>query len=156
MKTMVAQTRDNFHEVILKQADELIENMRDVCPKDTGTLAASIRKKDISIITPGSMTVSVLVIAGGKTTTKRTLAGHTYDYAVATEFGTKKETPEPFFFNTARRYEQGSSEQYKETLEETIKENNEIRQIRADNENNQTSVNHRGAVVSSKIKNAKL
>lgn len=156
MNSLAAQVRDNFHVVTLKQADELMENMRDACPKDTGALAASIRKKDISVITSGSATISVLVIAGGKTTTRRTKTGHVYDYAVATEFGTKKETPEPFFYNTARRYMQGGSEQYQETLDETIKENNEIRRIRAVNDNNPTVVSHRGAVVSPNIKNAKI
>jgi hypothetical protein len=75
---------------------------------------------------------------------------------VATEFGTKKETPEPFFYNTARRYQQGGSVLFQETLDETIKENNEIRRIRADNASNPTVVSHRGAVVSPNIKNAKL
>jgi HK97 gp10 family phage protein len=142
----------NFHQELLAQADELMSNMKDAAPKDTGTLAASIRKKDVS--TPTEDKLSVLVIAGGPSTTKRT-GGQSYDYSLGTEFGTRKEAPEPFFYNTFRYYKQLGNELFKETLQDTIEENNKVRAARGDNYtsgNVTISVGYRGAVVIQKGK----
>lgn len=155
MQDLVNQVGHDFHESTLLMADELIENIRDAAPKVTGALARSVRKRDVTKIYGNLQQVSVLVIAGGRQTTKRTLTGQSYDYSVATEFGTSKEAPEPFFYNTARLYQYAGLEQYRETLDEAISENNKVRNLRSENYNNADStrtVSHRGAVVIQKGK----
>jgi HK97 gp10 family phage protein len=149
MTELVNRAKQNFHETLLKQADELAGNIKDAAPKLTGALASSVRTKDVS--TKDGTKLSVLVIAGGPKTTKRTASGQAYDYALATEFGTQNEVAEPFFYNSARLYSKNGIEQYKETLAETIEENNRIRATRSNNYSNPSrssiSVGHRGAVV---------
>lgn len=151
MQDLTAQLAAASEDQMSAIADELIANMRDVVPKDTGALSASLRKKNVSKRWKGAVEVSFLVIGGGPTTTRRGPSG-AYDYAVATEFGTKKEAPEPFFYNTYREYSYGGIEQYKETIQETIEMNNQVRALRSENYNNNTihstsSVGYRGAVV---------
>lgn len=148
MTQLVNRAKQNFHETLLRQADELMDNMRNTVPIVTGHLHDSIRKKDVSSSDGGKL--SVLVIAGGVKTTKRSGTGHVYDYSKATEFGTSKESPHPFFYSTYRLYSKNGIEQYKETLAETIDENNRIRAARSNNYTNASStrsVGHRGAVV---------
>jgi hypothetical protein len=119
-----------------RQADELMENMRGAVPIASGALRNSIRKKNISVSFGNRVRVTVLVIAGGTPTTRRTAAGAAYDYAVATEFGTEKEKAEPFFYSTSRRYEQVGRQMAAETVDQAIEENNKLRDIRASNYSN--------------------
>jgi HK97 gp10 family phage protein len=152
MQDLVNKAKYNFHQELLAQADEVIANMKEAAPKDTGRLAASIRKKDVSL--PDGGKLSVLIIAGGRSTTKRS-GGQAYDYSLGTEFGTVKETPEPFFYNTFRFYKQLGNEQFRETLQDTIEENNRVRGLRSDNYSNSgatVSVGYRGAAVLNKGK----
>lgn len=141
----------DFHDLILAQADEVISNMRSVVPVKTGTLKNSIRKKDISQNYGNREVISVLVIAGGYATTKRTAEGDSYDYAVATEFGTVNETPEPFFYHTFRAYETVGVQEAKQTLDDIISENNKTRALRTNNYSSSfgftKSISYRGAVV---------
>lgn len=127
-------------------ADEIVENIKANAPQgDTGHLKASIRKKDVSTDTK----LSVLVLGGGRLTTKNT-GGQVYDYALATEFGTVKEAAEPFFYSTYRAYKAGGLEFFKETFEQTIEENNRVRGLRSSNFSNSSvtrSLGHRGAIV---------
>lgn len=146
MQDLVNQVGHNFQEQLNRSADELISNMRQVVRVDKGDLSRSIRKKDVS----KGINMSVLVMAGGRATTKRGRNGQMYDHALSEEFGTQKEVPSPFFYNTYRLYQHEGLEQYKETLEETIKENNIVRGLRSQNYNNAAgtrAVGHRGAVV---------
>ena len=149
MMQLSNQVGKNFHQIILDEADELIANMRDAAPKETGRLAASLRKKDV---TKGSSAaghiqeVSVLVIGGGPPTIKRTSTGHAYDYSVATEFGTRKENPEPFFYTTFRKYRNQGLEIFEESLDKAIEENNKLRALRA-SPSGQNFSNYRGAVI---------
>lgn len=143
MLKLVNEAKQNFHQTLLLQADELIGNMRVAAPVQTGTLRKSIRKKDVS--TPDGLNLSVLVIAGGAPTTKRSSAGQVYDYSVATEMGTRKEVAEPFFYNTARFYQQQGFDGMQETLQQTIDANNEARALRSSSFDG-TTQSHRGAV----------
>lgn len=153
MRDFANQVGKNFHEQTLAMADELVANMKDAAPKDTGTLASSIRKKDVSKLRFNFQTISVLVIGGGQQTTKRPhQGGEAYDYSLGVEFGTTKEAPEPFFYNTYRQYKNDGLEIFKETLSDAIKENNQARALRTDGSNSETlgsasSRGHRGAVV---------
>lgn len=130
-------------------ADEVIGNMqRAIEHQISGHLAQSLRKKDVSS-SDGSK-ISVLVIGGGHLTTRRTSTGHSYDYALAEEFGTVKETPRPFFYSTYRFYIQRGLEQFRETFDQTIEENNRVRAQRGSSYSNSgvtVSTGHRGAVV---------
>ena len=127
-KSLAGSLEDTY----LRQADELIDNMRGTVPVLKGALRDSIRKKDVTQ-TYGQdfQRVSILVLAGGPTTTK-----NGYDYAVGTEFGTMKEKAEPFFYSSARLYAQAGRESAQETVDEAIEENNRVRALRTENYSN--------------------
>lgn len=131
MQDLVNRAKQNFHQTLLLQANELAGNIKAAAPVRTGALRDSVRVRDVS--TADETKLSVLVIAGGAATTKREDSG-THDYSVTTEYGSRKEAPEPFFFNTFRLYQQHGLEQFQETLDETIENNNKIREVqREDN-----------------------
>lgn len=148
MTQLVNRAKQNFRETLLKQADEVIGNMQKAIEHSvTGHLKQSLRKKDVS--NSDGTKLSVLVIAGGPLTTKRT-GGRAFDYSLAEEFGTVKEDPHPFFYATYRLYRRNGLEQCQETFEQTIEENNKIRATRANNYSNAgvtVSVGHRGAAM---------
>lgn len=122
-----------MHQTLLLQADELIQDMADAIEHSvSGDLKASLRKRDVTQMFGDIERPSVLVIAGGPKTTRRTKAGAAYDYAVAEEFGTRNEAPRPFFYATARRYKSEAPTDWRETLDETIKLNNEMRKSRSE------------------------
>lgn len=77
--------------VVREAAEKLADAMRARVPVNKGKLRESIR------VEKGRQALEYLVKAGGPLTTK-----DGYDYAIATEFGTKKEQAEPFFWNTYR------------------------------------------------------
>lgn len=86
-------------EKIKEQADSLAVAIKDAAPRgETGNLAESVkvrRKRN---------ELDLEVTAGGDTTTKSVRGGaYNYDYALATEYGTQKESAQPFFYNTARQ-----------------------------------------------------
>lgn len=150
MKDMAAQLGVDLHTNMLQQADELIQNMRGAVPVKSGALRNSIRKKDVSQTYGNRQRVSVLVMAGGKETTRRSGAGVVYDYALGTEFGTVHERPEPFFYSSARLYAQQGRESARETVDEAIAENNRVRELRSENYSNAgitASVGGRGGAV---------
>jgi hypothetical protein len=98
----------------------------------SGHLSESVRKLDVS--QPEKGKISVLVMAGGPLTTRRTQAGAVYDYALAYEFGTVNEHARPFFYSTARFYRQHDIDWARETVEQAIAENNRTRAgLRSDN-----------------------
>jgi len=153
MQDFAKNVATDFHTAALLMADEVIGNMqRAISHNVSGHLKESVRKKDVS--TKDGTKVSILILAGGKLTTRRTKAGHVHDYSTDEEFGNVKEAPHPFFYGTYRAYKAGGMEFFKETLEDTIKENNIVRGLRTDNYHNPSgpnavtrSVGHRGAVV---------
>ncbi|GEC52261.1 HK97 gp10 family phage protein [Bradyrhizobium japonicum] len=146
MQELAQQMKGSFHDMLLAQGDELVDNIQRAIPHNvTGHLKQSVRKKDVSTDTK----LTVLVLAGGPLTTKRTPAGHSFDYALAEEFGTEKQDPRPFFYSSVRLYRAGGLEQFRETFEETIAENNRTRAILKDNYSNagvSVNVGHRGAI----------
>jgi HK97 gp10 family phage protein len=151
MQTLAAKMKLDTHALILAQADELIANMKTVVPVKSGALRDSLRKKDITQKYGNREVVSVLVIGGGPKTTRRTSTGHVYDYAVATEFGTAKEAPEPFFYSSYRAYKSRATQEFQETVDDTIAENNKVRSLRSDNYSDGSGFSvqsgYRGAVV---------
>lgn len=87
---------------VQKQAERLADMMRSVVNVKSGLLRNSIR------IAPGPNKVSLLVVAGGPTTTKSVGkaksggAKYQYDYARAQEFGTTSDPSQPFFWPSYR------------------------------------------------------
>ena len=114
-----------------------MQNMRGAVPVGpTGNLKRSIRKRNITRAFSNRKRISVLVIAGGPLTTRRNKSGNVYDYAVATEFGTVKERAEPFFYSSARFYQQVGRESARETVDKAIEENNRVRALRTESYSN--------------------
>ncbi|EJN11854.1 phage protein, HK97 gp10 family [Bradyrhizobium sp. YR681] len=129
MLSLKNQVAKKFRNQFLAQAAELRENIQVAIQHNiTGHLHDSVRVKDVSTDTKPS----VLVLAGGPLTTKRTDAG-AFDYALAEEFGTVKEEALPFFYPTVRGYKNAFREGARETFQETIEESNKIRAARASN-----------------------
>jgi hypothetical protein len=135
MLTVQEQMAREMEKRYLAMADELVKNMQGAVAVLKGTLRASIRKKNVTRHYQSSKKVSVLVLAGGPTTTHHTAAG-VYDYALGTEFGTVKEKPEPFFYSSARLYAQAGREGARETMDQVIEENNRVRALRSQNYSN--------------------
>lgn len=152
MQDLVNRAKQDLHQTLLLQANEVADNIRAAAPVDTGKLRSSIKVRDVS--TSDLTKLSVLVIGGGSVTTKKEKSGP-HDYSLSTEFGTVKEQPEPFFFNTFRLWQQHGLEQFQETIDQTIDENNQVRALRSSNYSNTgltASAGHRGAVVINKGK----
>ncbi len=79
-------------------ANKLAGAIKAAAPRRSGALQESVQVRQDS---DGTFWIT----AGGDLTTKevRKGSGVMYDYAMATEFGTKNENAEPFFYNTVRR-----------------------------------------------------
>ncbi|MBW7967580.1 HK97-gp10 family putative phage morphogenesis protein [Bradyrhizobium sp. BR 10261] len=127
MLALKNQMAKNFRNEFLAQAAELRENIQAAIEHSvSGHLKDSVRIKDVSTDTKPS----VLVIAGGPQTTKRTENG-AFDYSLAEEFGTVKEEARPFFYPTVRGYKNRYREGVRETFEETLAESNKTRATRS-------------------------
>lgn len=98
---------------------ELVGPIRAAAPEGkTDHLKQSVRKVQGTLTSEGGAVLLAngtgeyagitqwVVMAGGPLTTKEIAhphgAQHSYDYAIATEFGTSKEPAEPFFWPTVR------------------------------------------------------
>ena len=161
MMTVTKYLKGSLEEAYSRQADELMENMRGAVPVLTGRLRDSIRKKNVTRHDQASYRVSFLVMAGGPMTTVRYggrasyardvqigssggtkgiarggSGGVTYDYALGIEFGTVDMDAEPFFYSTARRYVQAGRLMAANTVENAVKENNKLRELRAEHYSN--------------------
>lgn len=124
MKAIQNKLRYDVHKRLLKTAEEIAENMRNAAPKDEGNLAASIRVKDISKVTYATARLAVKVLGGGPRTLRRSgRSGQVYDYALAIEFGNREHRAQPFFYPTYRRYRSPFPESFRETVEQSIKSN---------------------------------
>lgn len=127
MLSLKNQMARNFRNEFLAQASELRENIQAAIEHSvTGHLRDSVRVKDVSTATKPS----VLVIAGGPLTTKRSDAG-AFDYSLADEYGTVKEEARPFFHPTVRGYKNRYRQGVRETFEETLAESNKTRATRS-------------------------
>ncbi|MGW9332719.1 HK97-gp10 family putative phage morphogenesis protein [Bosea sp. NPDC055594] len=91
----------------------LSEAMKQVVPVDEGDVKASIR------VERGKRGDRFYVKAGGPTTTKAVREGYdsSFDYATASEWGTKKQPAKPWFYPTWRR----NKKQIRAGLEHEIK-----------------------------------
>ncbi|WP_316188324.1 MULTISPECIES: hypothetical protein [unclassified Bradyrhizobium] len=139
---LVKNVRKNFHELALAQGAELVGDMKRAIEHNvSGTLQASVRYEDRT--NADGSRVTVLVMAGGPTTMK-----DGFDYALAEEFGTTKQAPKPFFYHTARFYRMGGLPQYREMLDETIKENEIVRRTMQNNNYTMAQGGHGEVVIS--------
>jgi HK97 gp10 family phage protein len=80
-----------------RQADDLADAIRSAAPQgETGKLRESVQ------VRRGRGSLSLVVTAGGETTTKevRTGSGQPYDYAMGVEFGNEHVAAQPFFYST--------------------------------------------------------
>ena len=91
---------DPLTERILKAvANEVKEEARELVPVDTGALRKSIRVT--STAKEAGKTTRVGVRAGGYETNPKT--GHLVNYAIYVEFGTSRQSPQPFLIPAANR-----------------------------------------------------
>lgn len=83
---------------IKTEADRLANAIKYQAPRKTGALAESVK------VRRRRNELDLEVVAGGDATTKeiRDGSGVSYDYAMATEFGTSKQPALPFFYSTYR------------------------------------------------------
>ena len=81
-----------------KQGAELVEAIKAATPVLKGTLRDSVR------MVPAKKIPGVLIIAGGTPATAR---GPNLDEALLTEYGTRREQAEPFFWPTIRTKQGG-------------------------------------------------
>jgi HK97 gp10 family phage protein len=148
MKNIRNQLRVNVHQAMLNTAQEIADNMKAAAPKDKGVLADSVRVQDNTRIGPASSRLSVKIKAGGAMTRRRNAqSGEVYDYSAAVEFGTQDMAPEPFFYNTFRRYRSAWPDTAAETLEQTIEQNRKILDERAGAAGRNTGGRHKNVVV---------
>lgn len=132
--------RGSLEDAYVRQADELMANMRANTPEDTGALKRSIRKR----VVRGRNRVSVLVAAGGPSTTVRSSRGVAYDYALSVEFGDVDQKAQPFFYSAARLYKAGFARLTEETVDKAIAENNKVRELKSQNYSNEGLTSTRG------------
>jgi HK97 gp10 family phage protein len=114
--------------VIKKEADGLADAMRLRVHVRHGDLRGSIR------VDEGSSKFASIVFwvkAGGSATTV-----HGYDYAMATEFGTRKEHARPFFWNTYRAKSAGIRQRIEAAIWEAVEELNQGNVVRQQGETN--------------------
>lgn len=133
MLKIAEQLKGSLEDSIVRQAEELMDNMRANVAEDTGALKRSIRRKNITARFGNLKRVSVLVMAGGPTTTRRNGRGEAYDYALSVEFGDINEPAKPFFYSAARLYQQAARQLAEETVSRVLEENNKVRALRARN-----------------------
>lgn len=105
-----------------QNAEEWVQAAKAAVPRDPedGTpLADSIRHYK-------SDTGGQIVRAGGQATTKPS-AGGPFDYATAQEFGTVKQTPNPFFWPTYRLLRKKFNSRRRRALNKAVKDFNDGR-----------------------------
>lgn len=83
-----------------KSADALVADIKDGVPVDDGELRDSVRKEPVDSSRP-----AVRIIAGDTPSTLRPSRGHVHDVALSTEYGTRRQGGQPFFWPAVRRHE---------------------------------------------------
>ena len=82
---------------IAQEADKLATTIKAAAPVRTGKLRDSVK------VRRARRDLTLEVIAGGDSTTHGTRGPHgAADYAIFTEYGTRKTPAQPFFYSTAR------------------------------------------------------
>ncbi|WP_438274388.1 HK97-gp10 family putative phage morphogenesis protein [Nitrobacter sp.] len=110
-------------DVIREQAEALSDAQRaalqalEQSPEETGDLEVSC------VVVPGSSPLEYAVQAGGDLTTKevREGSGVDYDYALAFEFGTSRQSARPFFWSTYQARKDEIQQAIDEAANEVIK-----------------------------------
>lgn len=98
LRALTTDMQNNANSAVADAAATLAATIATRAPVRTGRLRESVR------VERGRVPGQLIVKAGGPLTTRETRAGsgQSYDYALATEFGTVNEAAEPFFYPTAR------------------------------------------------------
>lgn len=102
---------------IKAEAERLTSAIKAAAPVKSGALRDSVqvrrRKNDLDLE----------VTAGGDATTREVRGGSgvQYDYALAAEYGTAKESAQPFFYPTVRAMEREIHDNIEEAIAEALK-----------------------------------
>lgn len=96
--------------------DEIVAEQKRLAPKNTGALAASIRKEKRGPL-------SYVIKAGGSLTTREARAGSgkAYDYAMGQEFGNHHSPAQPFFFPGYRIGKKAAKREVRNAIKQAIK-----------------------------------
>lgn len=100
-KKLTAELQAEVHRLAVEelnaQADDLVQLMESVAPRDKGVLVHTIKK-----VPDKAKDTLVRIVAGGHETVRPSVSSKPYDYARADEFGTVNMPAKPFFFPTYR------------------------------------------------------
>lgn len=84
-----------------KSADAMVDSAKRLVPVDEND-TDGIHLRDSIVSFKGNSRAAYIVQAGGKMTTKASVAGRPYDYALAVEYGTQDTTAQPYFWPSYR------------------------------------------------------
>jgi HK97 gp10 family phage protein len=102
---------------IAQKADRLANAIKAKAPVRTGALRDSVKVRRAK----GDLTLEVT--AGGSSTTHGERGPHgAADYALFTEFGTRKEPAQPFFYSTARAMQAEITDNITQAIEDVLDE----------------------------------
>jgi HK97 gp10 family phage protein len=90
-------------------ANGMVSEMQGRAPKDTGTMARSIKAQKVGIM-------KYKVKAGGSATTK-----DGYDYAVGVEFGNHHAGAQPYFYPTYRAGKRNAKAKIRQAIREGVR-----------------------------------
>jgi len=107
--------KDAVQPALDASADEMVSTARHLSPREDGALYASIRKE------AGDHELERVVRAGGAATT-RPSAGGPFDYALAAEFGTVKQSAQPFFYPAYRLIRKRVRSRLKRAVSKAVKD----------------------------------
>lgn len=109
---------DSVNDVLAKEANKIVRDMRAAVPKKTGTLMSTIRAERFT----GRNSIGVRIKAGGPATTKpvRQGSGVAYDYSRAVEFGTHHAGAHPFFFSTYRADKDAAKQAVRASVKQAV------------------------------------
>jgi HK97 gp10 family phage protein len=109
---------DAVNDVLAKEANRMVRDMRAAVPKKSGTLMSTIHAERFG----GKNSIGVRIVAGGAATTKpvRQGSGKAFDYSRAVEFGTHHAGPHPFFFTTYRRDKDAAKQAIRAGMKQAI------------------------------------
>lgn len=94
---------------VAEAADTIVAEQKTRAPKQTGTLAASIRSRKTGLM-------KYKITAGGPLTTK----GY-YDYAVGQEFGNHHSPAQPYFYSGYRARKRDARKKIRDTISSELK-----------------------------------
>jgi len=102
-ETLPSAIREEMGEAMIRAARRVVRDASAVVPRDSGTLASTIRHTEPRIDKKGALYVAI--VAGGTKT--EVGAENNYQLARIIEFGAQGRDPEPFFLPAWRRNKRG-------------------------------------------------